>query len=163
MTPSVTAEDSKIAHREWRPDVTVATVVQRGSQFLFVEERVQGKPVLNQPAGHLESGETLIAAAVRETKEETAWQIEIEAFLGAFQWTNPDNGRAFLRFAFAAKAIHQFHNHALDDGIIATHWLSREALLGQTIPFRSPLVLATLDSYLAGTRLPLSSLQWIAI
>jgi 8-oxo-dGTP pyrophosphatase MutT (NUDIX family) len=65
----------------WKPDVTVAAVVERDGHFLFVEERAGGRVVLNQPAGHLENGETFFAAVARETLEETGWTFVPEAIV----------------------------------------------------------------------------------
>ncbi|HCV95258.1 MAG TPA: NUDIX hydrolase, partial [Stenotrophomonas sp.] len=86
----------------WTPHVTVATVVVHDGRLLLVEERIDGRLVLNQPAGHLEPGESLAAAALRETLEESGWEVRLNAFIGLYQWTAPD-GTAFLRFAFAAE------------------------------------------------------------
>ena len=88
----------------WHPDVTVATVVALEGRLLLVEERIDGQLVLNQPAGHLEPGESLVEAAVRETLEETGWQVRLEAFVGSYQWTAP-GGQQYLRFAFAGQAL----------------------------------------------------------
>src|SRR5512135_1342045 len=84
----------------WRPDVTVACIVPRNGKFLLVEEDVRGERVLNQPAGHLEPDESLPAAAVRETREETGWDVSLTHLVGIYQWANADG--AFLRFTFAA-------------------------------------------------------------
>ncbi len=88
----------------WRPDVTVATIVPRAGKFLLVEEIVRDELVLNQPAGHLEPDESLHAAALRETLEETGWTVELTDLIGVYQWSSADAARQFLRFAFAATA-----------------------------------------------------------
>ena len=75
--------------RFWQPDVTVATVVVDGGRLLVVEERVEGRLVLNQPAGHLEPDEPILEAAIRETREETGWDVRPTAFVGAYQWMAP--------------------------------------------------------------------------
>ena len=75
--------------RFWQPDVTVATIVVRDGQLLMVEERANGALVLNQPAGHLEPDESLLDAALRETREETGWEVRLTAFVGAYQWKAP--------------------------------------------------------------------------
>src|SRR5689334_11213276 len=91
--------------RFWQPDVTVATVVVSDGRLLVVEEAVAGKRVLNQPAGHLEPDESLVEAALRETREETGWEVRLTGFVGAYQWKAPETGRHYLRFAFAAEPV----------------------------------------------------------
>ncbi|MDQ3057354.1 MAG: NUDIX domain-containing protein, partial [Pseudomonadota bacterium] len=90
--------------RFWQPDVTVATIVVRDGRLLCVEERVDGRLVINQPAGHLEPDESLLEAALRETREETGWNVRLTAFVGAYQW-KAETGRHYLRFAFAAEPV----------------------------------------------------------
>lgn len=146
----------------WRPDVTVAAVVQREQRFLFVAERVRGDLVINQPAGHLEAGETLTDALIRETLEETRWQVSARALLGVYQWTSPFDGRGFLRFAFAADLATEFPERALDHGIERVLWLTRAELLSCGIRLRSPMVLRCVDDYLAGRRHALDALCLLA-
>lgn len=139
----------------WAPHVTVATVVVRDGQLLLVEESIDGRAVLNQPAGHLEPGESLAAAAVRETLEETGWTVALTAFIGTYQWTAPD-GTPFLRFAYAAEPVSHDPARALDAGILRALWLAPEALQADAARLRSPLVWAVVADYLAGQRHPLS-------
>lgn len=127
----------------------------------MVEERASGHIVLNQPAGHLESGESLAQAVVRETLEETAWQVIPEAVIGVYLWQNPGNARAFLRVAFAARCTEHEPWRGLDDGICRALWMSRDDLLGETARLRSPMVLRCLDDYLAGHRYPLDLLNHV--
>jgi 8-oxo-dGTP pyrophosphatase MutT (NUDIX family) len=145
----------------WNPEVTVAAIVDRGGpergKFLMVEERISGRLVLNQPAGHLEDGESLVEAVIRETREETAWRLHPEALVGIYLWRNPDNGRTFLRFAFCGSVDDHQPERPLDTGIVRALWLSHEQLLAQTPRLRSPLVLRGLDDYLLGKRLPLET------
>ena len=101
----------------WQPDVTVATVVAREGRLLLVEEVIDGRHVINQPAGHLEPGESLLEAAVRETLEETGWTVQPTHFIGSYLWKAND-GRSFLRFAFAAEALHHDSQRSLDTGIV---------------------------------------------
>ncbi|MFI4928364.1 MAG: NUDIX hydrolase [Burkholderiales bacterium] len=138
------------------PDVTVAALAERQGRFLLVEERIARRLVFNQPAGHVERGETLLQAVARETREETAWRFTSEAFLGAYLWRHPGSGRASLRFAFIGSVTDHDASQPLDHGILRTHWLTREQLLGHEPRLRSPLVLRCIDDYLAGRRQPLA-------
>ncbi|MGB3392819.1 MAG: NUDIX hydrolase [Stenotrophomonas sp.] len=143
----------------WAPHVTVATVVSRAGQLLLVEEEKAGQRVLNQPAGHLEPGESLVEAAVRETLEETGWEVQPTAFIGSYQWTAP-NGTPFLRFAFAAEPVRQ-HARELDVGIVQALWLTPAAIQADMARLRSPLVWQTVSDWLAGQRYPLSLLRQV--
>lgn len=143
------------------PDVTVATVVVSDGRMLLVEERVRGALVLNQPAGHLEPAESLHAAALRETLEETAWEVSLTHFIGVYQWTSPDEGRQFLRFAFAAVPLCHHPELTLDDGIERALWLTPPELDAQRARHRSPLVWRAVTDFLAGQRLPLDSVNWL--
>jgi 8-oxo-dGTP pyrophosphatase MutT (NUDIX family) len=145
------------------PDVTVAAVVQREGRFLVVEERIGGRLVFNQPAGHLEDGESLIDAVVRETREETAWGFRPEALVGVYLWRNPDNGRSFLRFAFCGSVDDHRPGQPLDTGIQRAVWLSHEQLRSQPARLRSPLVLRCLDDFLLGRRQPLDTVASLGL
>lgn len=143
----------------WRPDLTVAAIVQRDDRFLMVEERIRGQFVLNQPAGHVEDGESILDAVVRETLEETAWRFEPRHLLGLYQWRNPANGHGFLRVAISGEVLAHDPTRTLDQPVVATHWLTREQLLAQSSRLRSPLVLACIDDHLDGRRHELSALS----
>ncbi|KAB7633192.1 MULTISPECIES: NUDIX hydrolase [Stenotrophomonas] len=138
----------------WTPHVTVATVVVRDGRLLLVEEAIDGRQVLNQPAGHLEPDESLAAAAVRETLEETGWTVRLSAFIGTYQWTAPD-GTPFLRFAYAAEPVSHDPGRPLDDGILRALWLTPAELKADPGRLRSPLVWQVVADYLAGQRHPL--------
>jgi len=142
----------------WPLHVTVAAVVERGGQFLLVQESIQGQSVINQPAGHLEQNETLVDAVVRETLEETAWHFEPNALVGIYRWIHP-RGDTFLRFSFTGNLIQEEKGRALDHGIEQSIWLDRQALLLRKQQLRSPLVLQCIDDYLAGIRIPLSAIK----
>lgn len=140
----------------WRPDVTVAAVVARGGRFLLIEESINGTLQLNQPAGHVEEGETLLEAVVRETLEESAWHFVPQHLLGVYQWRSPA-GRSFLRFAFTGTVKDHDATRPLDLGIVRTLWLRRGELVARAPQLRSPLVLRCVDDFLRGIRLPLDS------
>jgi 8-oxo-dGTP pyrophosphatase MutT (NUDIX family) len=140
-----------------KPDVTVAAVVESDGRFLLVEERVAGRLVLNQPAGHVEHGETLLAAVVREAREETAWCFEPQWLLGLYQWHNPRSGRAFLRFAFVGTVRDHDPRQKLDPDILATHWLSADELRQRHSRLRTPLVMRCIEDHLAGERAELAA------
>lgn len=144
-----------------RPVVTVATVVEREGRFLYVEERIRGQLVINQPAGHLDPGESLVEAAIRETLEETAWQVRPEALVAIYQWHNPHDHGDVVRFTFAAAPLHELPGRSLDVGIERALWLDREELIAQGHRLRSPLVLRSLEDYLAGIRIPLSAMRTV--
>jgi 8-oxo-dGTP pyrophosphatase MutT (NUDIX family) len=142
----------------WKPDVTVAAVVERDGQFLVVEERASRRIVVNQPAGHLENGETLTDAVVRETLEETGWTFEPEALVGIYLWKPARTQRTFLRVAFCGPAIEHHARRPLDHGIVRARWLTRAQLDALGPRLRSPLVLRCIDDYLANARYPLALL-----
>jgi len=143
----------------WKPHVVTATVVARGGRYLCVEEEIEGARVLNQPAGHLDPGESLIGAAVRETLEETAWSVDIEALIGIYLLETATPGKTFLRFCFAASARAHDPARTLDREIVAVHWLTRDELAARRAQHRSPLVMQAVLDYEAGKRHPLSLLH----
>jgi 8-oxo-dGTP pyrophosphatase MutT (NUDIX family) len=143
----------------FRPDVTVAAVIERDERFLIVEEVVSGRRVLNQPAGHVEEHESLIEAVVRETLEESAWHFVPQAVTGLYQWRNPANGQSFLRVAFTGICRHHEAWRPLDDGICRALWVARDELVHDRDRLRSPMVLTCIDDYLSGRRYPLDLLR----
>ena len=147
--------------RFWQPDVTVATLVVRDGRLLCVEERANGQLVINQPAGHLEPDESLIEAAVRETREETGWNVRVTDLVGAYQW-KAETGRHYLRFAIAAEPIHQVPDARLDEGIVQALWLAPSELQALASRHRSPLVWRCVADYLGGSRHPLDLVRQLA-
>lgn len=139
----------------WAPHVTVATIVERNDRFLMVYENADGKLVYNQPAGHLDPDETLQAAALRETLEETGWTVELTGVVGVNLYTAPSNGITYCRTTFIAEAISQDTERALDTGIIEAVWLSYEELVARKDQLRSPMTLQIIEEYRAGRRFPL--------
>jgi 8-oxo-dGTP pyrophosphatase MutT (NUDIX family) len=145
-------------HELSRPALTVAAIIVRDGAFLCVEEKTRHGLRLNQPAGHLEAGETIVAATIRETLEETGYTVEPVALVGIYRWQMPDSGATFVRFAFAADVRSHDPARRLDAGIVGAHWLDYETLQSRRADHRSPLVMRCVDDFLAGTRMPLSVL-----
>jgi len=135
---------------DWQPHITVATVVEDSGRFLLVEELKGGHLVLNQPAGHLEANESLRQAALRETLEETGWEVELTALLGLYLYTAPSNGVTYQRVCFAARPLRHHPQRELDADIHGITWLSRDELAAQPERWRSELVLRCIDDYQAG-------------
>ena len=146
----------------WKPHTTVAAIIERDNKFLMVEEIIKGEHVFNQPAGHLDPDESLIAAAIRETQEESAWQFIPEAITGIYLWKHPDNGESFLRVAFCGRCQNHKAEQKLDDGIVQAVWKSRDELIMLQDKLRSPMVINCIDDYLAGKRYPLDMLIDVA-
>ena len=142
----------------WRPDVTVACVVERAGRFLMVEERVQGRLVVNQPAGHLDPDESLVEAAVRETLEETAWQVRPTGLVAVYQWRNPD-GVAVVRFTFAAEAVRHEPGRVLDHGIVRALWLDEDELASGRHALRTPMLLQSVLDFRARAPIALELLS----
>lgn len=140
------------------PHVTVAAVVENEGRFLMVRESIGGQQRYNQPAGHLEAGESLQQASIRETLEETAWRYQPEALIGVYRWIAPDD-TTFLRATFCGQAISKDASQPLDEGIEAAEWLYFEQIRSLGDALRSPLVTRCIEDYLAGIRYPLEVLQ----
>lgn len=146
---------------DWDARLTVATVIEREGRFLLVEEYADGEElVYNQPAGHLDEHETLAAAAIRETLEETAWEVRVDAIVGIYYWTHPQ-GHTFVRTCFAGVALHHHPEQPLDHGITRALWLTRDEIAALGPKLRSPMVLRCIDDYLAGKRYPLELFSYL--
>jgi len=143
--------------QRWKPSVTVAAIVECGGRFLLVEEHTSEGLRLNNPAGHLDPGESLIDAVVRETLEETACAFRPDALVGIYLARR--GGITYLRFAFTGTVGEPDAGRALDEGIVRTLWLTPDEVSAQVDRHRSPLVLRCLEDHLAGRRFPLETLQ----
>lgn len=149
--------EHKAEPKAWEPHVTVAVVVERDGRFLMVEEEAElGRVVYNQPAGHVEKGETLEQAAVREALEETGWDVQLTAFLGLYVYTPPFNPHiSYYRACYLATGQMHHADRKLDEGILRAVWMTREELAASE-RLRSPLVLKCVDDALGGQRFPLT-------
>lgn len=139
----------------WYAHVTVATIVKKDDTFLLVHEQTDNGEKYNQPAGHLEPNETLYEAAIRETKEETGWDVELTGLVRVNQYTAPSNGVTYLRVTFLAHPTSFNENAKLDEGIIEAKWLQLEEIKQLGNQLRSPLVLSDIEFNCTQPTLPL--------
>ncbi len=146
----------------WKPNVTVAAVIERDGKFLLVEEDTSDGMLLNNPAGHLDPGETPEQGAVREALEETACTFTPEGFLGIFmsrfRRTRTGEDITYMRLAYCGSASEPNPQLSLDEGIVRTVWMTADEIRANPARLRSPLVLECLEAYLAGHRYPLNIL-----
>ena len=142
----------------WKPNVTVAAVIEQDGKFLLVEEHTSDGIRFNQPAGHLEPNESLLQGVVREAMEETAYNFKPEWLLGIYRWPHPTKDVTYLRFAFAGSIQGHDAERPLDKGIIRASWMPLNEIRGEMQRHRSPLVLRCIEDYLAGARYPLDIL-----
>lgn len=149
--------------RVWKPNVTVAAIIERDGRFLLVEEQTSDGLRFNQPAGHLEVGESLAEAVAREVLEETAHRFRPESLVGIYQWPRPDGEVTYLRFAFAGALLGAESGRSLDAGIVRTVWMSLEEVEATAPRHRSPLILQCIRDYLAGQRYPLALIRHYAV
>jgi len=140
----------------WKPSVTVAAVIERDGKFLLVEEMIDGRKVLNQPAGHLDPGESLAAACAREVLEETAHRFEPTGLVGIYRWYYEPKDVTFLRFCFRGNVLGVDSNRKLDKEIIRVAWLT-PAEVKASAAARSPLVSRCIEDWLAGRNYPLET------
>lgn len=141
---------------QWKPNATVAAIVEKDGKFLMVEERIHGQVSYNQPAGHWEFGETITEALIRETREETGWIVEPTALIGIYSLPAAQSERVYLRFAFLARPIREIENAQLDQEIVAAHWMTREEISACRAQHRSHVVEDCLNDALSGEQFPLS-------
>jgi 8-oxo-dGTP pyrophosphatase MutT (NUDIX family) len=145
----------KTNDRIWKPNVTVAAVIEHDGRFLLVEEETERGVRFNQPAGHLEPGESLFTAVVRETLEESAYHLTPRTMVGIYQYCDPRTDITYLRFAFSGEITGPDGGRALDAGIIRAVWLTPSEIHACTERHRTPLVMRCVDDYLAGRNYPL--------
>ena len=139
----------------WKPHVTVAAVIERGGTFLLVEEETDEGIRFNQPAGHLECGEALTAAVVREALEETGYAFVPRFLVGVYHWRHPRKDITYLRFAFGGEIAGHDADRALDTGILEARWLSLDEIRASADRHRSPMILRCIEDWQAGRRYPL--------
>ncbi len=142
-------------HRAWKPNVTVAALIERDGRFLLVEEETDDGLRFNQPAGHLDQGESLVDACAREALEETAWSFRPTALIGVYQWPRPQGDITYLRFAFCGELGQHHPGRKLDDGIVRAVWMTPEEIRASSNRHRSPLIWQCVTDHLAGRRYPL--------
>jgi 8-oxo-dGTP pyrophosphatase MutT (NUDIX family) len=146
----------------WKPNVTVAAVVEQEGRFLLVEEETERGRLYNQPAGHLDPGESLIRAVEREALEETAYAFQPSELLGVYLYHSTADGVTYLRFAFTGQIGSHDAGRALDHGIVRAIWLAPAEIRRVTARHRSPLVMRCIEDYLSGRRYPLAVLHHCA-
>ena len=142
----------------WKPNVTVAAVIEQAGKFLLVEEQTGRGALYNQPAGHLEPDESLIASVVRETLEETAHHFVPRALLGLYHYRYRPSNITYLRFAFIGEITGHDDERTLDTGIIRALWMTADEIRASSARHRTPLVVRCVEDYLAGRRYPLELL-----
>jgi phosphatase NudJ len=147
----------------WKPSVTVAAIIERDGRYLLVEEHTPEGLKLNNPAGHLDLGESPLQAVVRETLEETACAFSPDALVGIYlsRFVRPAIGEdvTYLRLAFCGSVGEPQPGRALDDGIVRTLWLTADEIRAEHARLRSPLVLRCIEDHIAGRRHPLEVLS----
>lgn len=143
----------------WKPNVTVAALIERHGSFLLVEEETDDGIRFNQPAGHLDEGESLVAACAREVLEETAWRFTPTSLIGVYQWPRPQGDITYLRFAFAGELGEHEAGRQLDKGILRAVWMTPEEIEATRPRHRSPLIWQCVQDWQAGRRFPLDLIR----
>lgn len=148
----------------WSPRVVVAAVIEKEGKYLVVEENIDGRKVISQPAGHLEPNESIIDAVKRETLEETGWKFEPTDLVGVMHLLNPNTKRIFIRFTFTGNLLEKVPNYQLDPDIISTQWMTYDEIKSHyKTPWRGPLVMHSLDEYRAGKRYPMDLINTLHV
>lgn len=139
----------------WKPNVTVAAIIEQDGKFLLVEEHTSQGLKFNQPAGHLEANESLLHAVVREAREESAYEFKPQYLIGVYRWHADTSNTTYLRFAYSGHILALHAEQALDEGIVRAVWMTPEEIRATVPRHRSPLILQCVEDYLAGKRYPL--------
>jgi phosphatase NudJ len=152
-----------MGEQRWAPSVTVAAIIEREGRYLLVEEHTADGLRLNNPAGHLDPGESLVDGAAREALEETACPFVPQALVGIYlsRFVRPERNEdvTYLRFAFTGSVGERIPGRALDQPIVRTLWMTLDEVRASVARHRSPLVLQCIEEHHAGQRLPLSVLS----
>ena len=138
----------------WVPHITVASIIEKNNEYLFVEEYINDKKVLNQPAGHLEEHETLEEGCIRETLEETAYDVEVDYLVGIYQERKKNSIDMWLRFCFKCNIIEEHVDRNLDKNILRKLWLPKKELTSSGFLYRSDMVLKCIEDYEKGVKYP---------
>ncbi len=149
--------------KRWKPNVTVAAVVERDGRYLLIEEHTPEGLRLNNPAGHLDQAESLHEAVVREVLEETACvftpQQVVGVYLGRFQRPARGEDVTYLRISFAGSVGEPLPGRMLDHGIVRTLWLTLAEVRASAARHRSNMVLQSIEDHAAGRCYPLALLS----
>ena len=143
----------------WKPNVTVAALIERDGRYLMVEEETDDGVRFNQPAGHLDAGEPLTSACTREVLEESAWHFTPSALVGIYQWTRPQGDITYLRFAFSGELGTHEPERTLDAGILRAVWMTPLEIEATRPLHRSPLIWQCMQDHAAGRRYPLDLIR----
>jgi len=138
----------------WVPHITVASIIEKNNEYLFVEEYINDKKVLNQPAGHLEEHETLEEGCIRETLEETAYDVEVDYLVGIYQERKKNSLDMWLRFCFKCNILEEHVDRSLDKNILRKLWLPKKELTSSNFIYRSDMVLKCIEDYEKGVKYP---------
>ena len=138
----------------WVPHITVASIIEKNNKYLFVEENINHKKVLNQPAGHLEEHETLEEGCIRETLEETAYDVEVDYLVGIYQERKKNSLDMWLRFCFKCNILEEHVDRSLDKNILRKLWLPKKELTSSNFLYRSDMVLKCIEDYEKGVKYP---------